>query len=109
MSKQLPERASLEHLKNEAKALKKQSGQRLAEAQLAIAREYGFPSWAKLKKHVEGYASRRQELFERIRAGDRKRVEELLKEDRWLAQSHDPDRFGEVPIASAASRADRPM
>jgi ankyrin repeat protein len=109
MSKQLPERASLEHLKNEAKALKKQSGQRLAEAQLAVAREYGFPSWSKLKKHVEGFPSRRQEFFERIRAGDRKRVEQLLVEDPWLIQSHDPDRFGEVPIASAANRADRLM
>ena len=25
----------------------------LADAQLAIAREYGFPSWARLKKHIE--------------------------------------------------------
>jgi hypothetical protein len=25
----------------------------LSDAQLAIAREYGFPSWAKLKKHIE--------------------------------------------------------
>src|SRR6516164_9500800 len=26
---------------------------RLSDAQLAIAREYGFPSWARLKRHIE--------------------------------------------------------
>ncbi|MFZ1011267.1 MAG: hypothetical protein WAN65_30795 [Candidatus Sulfotelmatobacter sp.] len=26
---------------------------RVSDAQLAIAREYGFPSWARLKKHIE--------------------------------------------------------
>jgi len=27
---------------------------RLSDAQLAIAREYGFPSWTRLKRHIEG-------------------------------------------------------
>jgi hypothetical protein len=30
------------------------SNLRLADAQLVVAREYGFASWLKLKKHVEG-------------------------------------------------------
>ena len=80
--KHLPAHPSLDHLKQQAKDLLKghaaqdiQTAQRmrefhprlhratdneifaiklkLADAQLSIAREYGFPNWAKLKKHVE--------------------------------------------------------
>src|SRR5438309_9263031 len=46
----LPARASLEHLRNEAKAhlrtlRKKKTAAGLAEAQLDVARRYGFSSW----------------------------------------------------------------
>ena len=109
MSKQLPERASLEHLKNEAKALKIQTGQRLAESQLQIARDYGFLSWAKLKRHVEGFPSRREAFFSAISAGDRALVEQILNEDPGLVRSHNPDSFGQVPISAAANREDRGM
>ncbi len=67
--RQLPLRPDLEHLAREAKALLRaaktgdasassrmqavSSERNLASAQLAIAREYGFPSWAKLKAEVE--------------------------------------------------------
>lgn len=80
--KRLPSIPSLDHLKYQAKDLLKahaarnlQAAQRLREflprfnraadavifeaklslsdAQLSIAREYGFPSWARLKKHIE--------------------------------------------------------
>ena len=73
MSKSLPSRPSLEQLKHQAKDLLKQylAGEpvaadrlralypevggkfRLHDAQLVIAREYGFASWARLKEHVE--------------------------------------------------------
>ncbi|HLK60810.1 MAG TPA: carboxypeptidase regulatory-like domain-containing protein [Chthonomonadaceae bacterium] len=82
MSLTLPLNPSLEHLKHQAKALlrayqahdptalqrfaaahphfagtsanrKRTSPCRLADALLVIAREYGFPCWAKLKAHVE--------------------------------------------------------
>jgi hypothetical protein len=78
----LPSNPSLDHLKHQAKDLLKghaardlqaaqrirefhptfkvagdaeifSAGFRLADAQLAIAREYGFPSWTRLKSHVE--------------------------------------------------------
>jgi ankyrin repeat protein len=71
----LPERPSLEQLRKQAKELLKgyRGGHRtavariqshhpravtekrvtLADSQLVLAREYGFPSWAKLKHHVE--------------------------------------------------------
>ena len=71
----LPERPSLEQLRKQAKELLKgfrdgdgatvarfqslhprslsEKRVALADAQLVLAREYGFPSWAKLKHHVE--------------------------------------------------------
>ena len=67
----LPARPSLDHLKNEAKALQKAFEQqdaiavqrirdtighkktlKLTDAQRAVAREYGFPTWALLRAHV---------------------------------------------------------
>jgi len=50
----LPEHPNLRHLKDQAKALLK-AGQAasLTEAQLKIARVYGFPSWRRLKGHVD--------------------------------------------------------
>jgi len=70
-SRDLPARPHLEHLKNEAKALRnafargepaaidrvtrelgERSALKLTEAQRVIAREYGFASWARLRAHV---------------------------------------------------------
>ena len=74
--RRLPERSSLEQLRKEAKDLLRAAragdagalariasarrtnpGARviLAHAQLAIAREYGFPSWPRLARHVESH------------------------------------------------------
>jgi ankyrin repeat protein len=58
MSASLPARPNLEWLRKTAKdrlADLRTANPRatLAEAQLALAREYGFPSWRKLKAHVE--------------------------------------------------------
>jgi ankyrin repeat protein len=57
-AKVLPPRPDLDHLKKQAKqrlkSLRARGGPAtLAEAQLAIAREYGFASWPKLRAHVE--------------------------------------------------------
>jgi ankyrin repeat protein len=74
----LPNDPSLEHLQNEAKTLQRQvragapealeavrehhprpgqpGGLRLADAQLVVARTYGFPSWARLRRHLETVA-----------------------------------------------------
>jgi ankyrin repeat protein len=57
LSRALPERPNLDHLKNEAKALHKALRERdpsvkLTDAQRQLAREYGFPTWAKLRAHV---------------------------------------------------------
>ncbi len=68
----LPDRPSLEHLKGQAKHLLKEARSqdetalarvgpyfgnpakiKLQQAQLVIAREYGFSSWTRLKRHIE--------------------------------------------------------
>ncbi len=74
MSRDLPERANLEHLRKQAKRLLRdyQEGRtaaverlrslapvghsgrpKLSDAQHAVAREYGFDGWPKMKDHVE--------------------------------------------------------
>lgn len=58
MSSALPVRPSLEWLKKTAKERlqtlrAEQPKAKLADAQLALARDYGFPSWRALKFHVE--------------------------------------------------------
>jgi ankyrin repeat protein len=58
MTTPLPAAPSLEQLRKQAKELvrKRRGGSeplRLSDAQLALAREYGFPSWPRLKAYVE--------------------------------------------------------
>ena len=58
MSRSLPPHPNLEHLKKQARDLLRELKQgnpalKLADAQHALAREYGFASWPKLKAHVE--------------------------------------------------------
>jgi hypothetical protein len=53
-SRPLPDRPNLRHLKDQAKDLLKSGGAAsLADAQFQVACLYGFPSWPKLKAHVE--------------------------------------------------------
>ncbi len=49
----LPERASLEFLRKQAKARRRARGITLSRAQFEIAREYGFDGWPRLVRHVE--------------------------------------------------------
>jgi ankyrin repeat protein len=55
MSEQLPERADIRQLRIQAKELLRSlpNGEKLADAQLNIARKYGFDSWPKLVEKVE--------------------------------------------------------
>ena len=58
MSRKLPPHPNLEHLKKQAKEMlhdlqQQNPASKLAEAQFALAREYGFASWPKLKAYVE--------------------------------------------------------
>ena len=58
MSRDLPERPSLDHLRKQAKVLLRElrlrdSQAKLSAAQHALAREYGFATWRDLKAHVQ--------------------------------------------------------
>ena len=58
MSRSLPEHPNLDWLRKTAKQALKQLREhrpsaRLADAQLAVAREYGFDSWRKLVRYVQ--------------------------------------------------------
>ena len=58
MSRDLPPRPNLDHLKKQAKELlqtlkQQDSDAQLADAQHALAREYGFASWPRLKAHID--------------------------------------------------------
>jgi ankyrin repeat protein len=81
MSPQLPDRANLEHLRNEAKqrlhALRRDDpGIQLADAQRLVARDYGFPSWRALKAAVD--AAERERVFAAASAGDVEAVRRAL-------------------------------
>ncbi len=125
MTQPLPERADLEHLKTQAKTLLSYlragvpdaltgageilASYRLADAQRILAREYGFPSWTKLKHHVESFKDRRAAFFQAVRGGDRELVVKLLNADSSLVRCHDEGNFGAPAISTAAERDDRPM
>jgi hypothetical protein len=58
MSRQLPSRPNFEHLRKQAKVLfaelrRTNAATQLSDAQHALARDYGFDSWPRLKAHVE--------------------------------------------------------
>jgi ankyrin repeat protein len=79
----LPTRANLEHLKNEAKQWlktmrRKNPATRLSEAQLLVARGYGFPSWRKLKAHVEALHDSGQQLINAVQGGDLEAIRKIL-------------------------------
>jgi hypothetical protein len=61
MSRQLPSRPNLDHLRKQAKVLLatarlQHPSWQLADAQFAVARDYGFASWPALKAHVDAAA-----------------------------------------------------
>lgn len=88
----LPERASYEFLKKLAKerlaVLRAVSPTaRLAAAQLAIAREYGFSSWRALKQEIDRRREPRiAEFMRACRTGDTNALAELLKQEPDLAR-----------------------
>jgi ankyrin repeat protein len=87
----LPERPDLDQLKRQAKELlvelrerEPNSDHALHDAQLLLARSYGFGSWPKLKAFVEGVTERR--LADAIRAGNTTRVRTMLEARPELAR-----------------------
>jgi ankyrin repeat protein len=81
MSRELPTKPSLEYLRKEAKQLQRTMPDgKLADAQRALARVYGFADWAKLKSYVmtRGLAPG-EALTLAVREMDSQRVRELLE------------------------------
>ncbi|HKC46433.1 MAG TPA: hypothetical protein VKB63_02445, partial [Gemmatimonadales bacterium] len=135
MTRRLPPHPNLEHLKNQAKVLLEQlaSGDpvaherfrallsrtvppepQLADAQLALARDYGFASWAKLKAHVEAIgADPPAELVAAIHANDASRVRAVLERYPELKSRLNDTmpglHFGATPLLAAVPFANREM
>jgi ankyrin repeat protein len=113
MSHQLPEKPNLEYLKKQAKELLRSMGQgKLADAQHALAHEYGFASWAKLKSHVEALGLTPAEALKRaVCESDAARVGEVLERFPELrAKIDDPlpgYGFGQHALFAAVQRSDR--
>lgn len=100
-SRDLPARPNLDHLKNEAKALRQafvlgeteavmrvraaigaRAELKLTEAQRVIAREYGCSSWAKLRSHVQaarGLDEAVTTFLAAVRAGDATRANDVVR------------------------------
>ena len=80
----LPDHPNLRHLKDQAKELLKTGSARsLADAQLKIAREYGFPSWPKLKALVDSLKEAGQ-LKDAIDRNDLHLVQSMMLRNRAL-------------------------
>ncbi len=113
MSRQLPEKPNLEFLKKQAKELLGGMRQgKLADAQHALANEYGFATWAKLKSHVEALGRTPAEALQAaVCDSDAPRVRELLERYPELrAKIDDPlpnYGFGQQALFAAVQRSDR--
>jgi ankyrin repeat protein len=113
MSRELPEKPNLAYLRKQAKELLRSMQQgKLADAQHALAQDYGFASWAKLKVHVESLGlSPAEALKAAVCDSDATRVRTILKEHPELKAHIDdpmPDyAFGQQALFAAVQRSDR--
>jgi ankyrin repeat protein len=105
----LPDRPSLEYLKKLAKErlqdLRRiERSARLAQAQLAVAREHGFASWRALRAELDRRLAAAEpdhvvELFAAIRSGDGAVVDRLLAAHHSLANARNEE--GNTPLSAA--------
>jgi len=120
MSRQLPEKPNLEHLKKQAKELLRELQQTNAEAKLAdaqhqLARDYGFASWPKLKEHVDSMVrllAPAEMLSAAVCASDAARTARVLEDHPELkARINEPmanyGNSGMQPLLAAVQRSDR--
>jgi ankyrin repeat protein len=113
MSRELPAKPSLESLRKQAKQIQRTTSQgKLADAQHALARDYGFADWAKLKSYVITLGLPPAEaLTAAIRDQGAQRVRELLESHPELrAKINEPlpnYGFGQHALFAAVQRSDR--
>src|SRR6185437_4893439 len=130
-TRELPARPNLEHLKNQARKLLRQtlaldaearfaavgvssSAPKLADALHVIAREHGFDSWPALKLHVNvGSEDPAEALAAAIQANDAKVVREVLARHASLRERVNEPLAGlsfDTPaLLGAVQRNNRPM
>jgi ankyrin repeat protein len=107
---ELPARPSFEYLKKLAKERVRElrAGRpdaKLSDAQLAVAREFGFPSWRALKKEVEARAaSATDAFFAACAAGDLEAMREMLEGNPELANARSAG--GSTPLHAALGHLD---
>jgi hypothetical protein len=102
---QLPERPNLRHLRDQAKDLVRSgAADTLAAAQFRLAQDYGFPSWTKLKQHIESL-EKAGELKQAIGRNDLAGVEALLASNPALRQTL----LVNVPLQALAQPGRAPM
>src|SRR5262245_3437257 len=135
MSRELPPRPSLEHLRKQAKDLLRAiergdpaaleraraaarppgAALKLADAQHVVAAEYGFADWAALKHHVESLVEPDPgpALVAAVRADDLARARALLERHPELRAALNRPlpgaEFGTLPILRVAQREKLPM
>jgi ankyrin repeat protein len=103
---QLPQRPNLRHLRDQAKDLLRSGGAAsLTAAQYAIARRYGFPSWPKLKEHVDALTDDGR-LSDALRELDLPRVQELARRNPSCLRGRPGS---DPPLARVARRDDDPL
>ncbi len=105
----LPDRPSLEYLKKLAKdrlqeMRRADRSARLAQAQLAVAREHGFTSWRALRAGLDRRLAATEpdpvaQLFAAIRSGEGPVVDRLLAAHPALANARDEE--GSTPLSAA--------
>jgi len=97
MSSELPQHPSLDYLKKLAKERLRQMraaspAAQLSTAQLAVAREHGFPSWRALKAEVDRRrAPAREAFFAACQAGDLAELTVLLEKGPTLVGERNED------------------
>jgi len=129
MSRELPARPNLDHLKKQAKELLQRfregdsaavelfrsfgssNAPKLADAQHAVAREYGFETWPQLKERVQSLSADPYDAFvAAIKSDNVARAATLLRENAELkARINEPlqDRFGATLLMVAVQHANR--
>ena len=113
MSRELPARPRLEHLRKQAKQLMRTMPQgKLADVQHTLANEYGFATWAKLKSHVVTLGLNPAEALKvAVCDNDAQRVKELLESYGELRAKIDQPLpnygFGTHALFAAVQRSDR--
>lgn len=113
MSRELPSKPNLEHLRKQAKAAQRSAhGRKLTDAQQLLAEDYGFASWARLKSFVlQKQLSPPEALKLAICDSDAPAVAEVLRRNPELKAIIDEPLpgygFGQHALFAAVQRSDR--